>query len=189
MGKEQIVAIGGSAGSFQVVTHILESLPEGYPLPVLLCLHRLKHVRSGFAEALSQRSKLPVVEPNDKDAIRGGVAYLAPSNYHMYVELGGRIQLTTEEPVNHSRPSIDLTFSSAARAYREGVLGIVLSGANCDGARGLRRVKQLGGTAIVQSPADSTVSTMPEACLALCTVDSQLSAGGIVDYLLSVVPT
>ncbi len=188
MGREQIVVIGGSAGSFQVVTHILQSLPEGFPLPILLCLHRLKHVRSGFVEALSQRSNLPVIEPNDKDTVRSGIAYLAPSNYHMYVELGGKIQLTTEEPVNHSRPSIDLTFSSVARAYRDGVVGIVLSGANCDGAKGLRRVKRLGGITIVQSPAHSAVRTMPEACLDECNVDKQLSPKGIVEYLLSLVP-
>lgn len=184
MGRAKVVVVGGSAGSFQVVAHILQSLPAGYPLPILLCLHRLKHVRSGFVEALSLRSALPVVEPYDKDRIQAGRAYLAPANYHMYVELGNRIQLTTEEPVNHSRPAIDLTFCSVARAYRDGVVGVVLSGANRDGAKGLKRVRLLGGTTIVQDPASCEVRTMPAACLAATEVHMQLTPTGIIEYLL-----
>ena len=115
-GRYKAVVIGGSAGSFQVVVRILQSLPTSFALPVILCLHRLKHVRSGFDEALSLRSSIPVIEPNDKETIRSGIAYLAPSNYHLYVELGNRFSLSTEEVVNHSRPSIDLTFWLACTA-------------------------------------------------------------------------
>ena len=79
----KVVVIGGSAGSFQVVVRVLQSLPPSFSLPVILCLHRLKHVRTGFDEALSLRSSIPVVEPNDKEAIRPGIAYLAPANYHL----------------------------------------------------------------------------------------------------------
>ena len=130
------VILGGSAGSFQIVTRILNSLPKDLPLPVLLCLHRLKHVRSGFVEALSLKSNIPVEEPYDKDTLRPGRAYLAPANYHMYVELANRVALSTEDTVNHSRPSIDLSFITAANAYREKLIGIILSGANKDGALG-----------------------------------------------------
>ena len=108
--RYKVVVIGGSAGSFQVVVRILHALPTSFALPVILCLHRLKHVRSGFDEALSLRSSIPVQEPNDKETIRPGIAYLAPANYHLYVELGNRFSLSTEEVVNHSRPSIDLSF-------------------------------------------------------------------------------
>ena len=139
------VVIGGSAGSFQVITKILNSLPKNFPLPVLLSLHRLKHVRSGFVEALSIKSNIPIIEPFDKDTIKPGIGYLAPSNYHMYIELNKKIALSTEEPVNHSRPSIDLTFETAATAYRNKLVGIILSGANRDGADGLKKVKQNGG--------------------------------------------
>jgi two-component system, chemotaxis family, protein-glutamate methylesterase/glutaminase len=134
--------IGGSAGSFQVVTKILSSLPGDFNLPVFLSLHRLKHVRSGFVEALSIKSAIPVMEPCDKDHIKPGIAYLAPSNYHMLVELGNRFALSTDDPVNHSRPSIDLSFFSAAQLYREKLVGIILSGANKDGANGLGMVKK-----------------------------------------------
>jgi len=178
------VMIGGSAGSFQVVTKILSSLPKNYPLPVFLCLHRLKHVRSGFVEALSIKAQLPVVEPNDKDHIKAGRIYLAPANYHMYIELGNKISLSTEEPVNHSRPSIDLSFISAAYSYKKKLVGIILSGANKDGAYGLKKVKDSNGLAIVQDPAECQVKTMTTASMKLTTVDHVFNTNQIINFLL-----
>lgn len=177
------VIIGGSAGSFQVITRILSSLPKDFPLPVILSLHRLKHIRSGFVEALSLKSNIPVIEPEDKDQIRAGIAYLAPANYHMFVELGNRIALSTEQAVNHSRPSIDLTFITAAQAYREKAIGIILSGANKDGAFGLKKIKDMGGVAIVQDPEECQVQTMTEASLKLTKVDYVLKTNQIIDFL------
>jgi len=179
------VVIGGSAGSFQVITKMFMSLPKNSPIPVLLCLHRLKHVRSGFVEALSIKSGIPIIEPYDKDNIKPGIGYLAPSNYHMYIELNKRIALSTEEPVNHSRPSIDLTFETAAQAYRDKLIGIILSGANRDGAYGLKKVKQLGGTAIVQDPNECQVKTMTEASLKLTSVDHIFTTQQIINFLLN----
>lgn len=179
------IVIGGSAGSFQGITKILMALPESFPIPVLLCLHRLKHVRSGFVEALSIKSGIPIVEPFDKDNIKPGMGYLAPSNYHMYIELNKRIALSTEEPVNHSRPSIDLTFETAAQAYRDKLIGIILSGANRDGAFGLKKVKQNGGLAIVQDPAECQVKTMTEASLKSTSVDHILTIQQIIQFLLN----
>jgi two-component system chemotaxis response regulator CheB len=178
------VIIGGSAGSFQVVTRILNSLPKSFPLPVLLCLHRLKHVRSGFMEALSLKSNIPVEEPYDKDLLRPGKAYLAPANYHMYIELANRIALSTEDTVNHSRPSIDLSFITAANAYREKLIGIILSGANKDGAAGLKKVHDNGGVAIVQDPAECEVKTMTQSALQLTRVDFVYTTDQIINYLL-----
>ncbi|MFP4060343.1 MAG: chemotaxis protein CheB [Bacteroidota bacterium] len=177
------VIIGGSAGSFQVVTKILSSLPNPFPLPVFLCLHRLKHVRSGFVEALSIKSNIPVIEPFDKETIKPGKAYLAPANYHMYIELGNKIALSTEEVVNHSRPSIDLSFMSASVNYREKVVGIILSGANRDGAHGLKKIKDRRGVAIVQDPAESEVKTMPEASMQLTKVDHVFKTEQIIYFL------
>lgn len=179
------VMIGGSAGSFQVVTKILAALPKGYPMPVFLCLHRLKHVRSGFVEALSIKSNLPIKEPNDKDTIKAGNIYLAPANYHMYIELGNKFALSTEDAVNHSRPSIDLSLISAAYTYRNKLIGIILSGANRDGAYGLKKVKDAGGIAIVQDPAECQVTTMTTASMKLTTVDHVFKTDQIIKYLLS----
>jgi len=180
------VVIGGSAGSFQVITKILNSLPTNFPLPVLLCLHRLKHVRSGFVEALSIKSNIPIVEPHDKEILKPGKGYLAPSNYHMFIELNKRIALSTEDPVNHSRPSIDLTFETAAQAYRDKLIGIILSGANRDGAYGLKKLKQAGGIAIVQDPKECQVKTMTEASLKLTSVDHIFTTEQIINFLLKI---
>jgi two-component system chemotaxis response regulator CheB len=177
------VIIGGSAGSFQVVTKILSALPKTFPLPVLLCLHRLKHVRSGFVEALSLKSGIPVEEPYDKEMLRPGRAYLAPANYHMYIELANRVALSTEDTVNHSRPSIDLSFITAANAYREKLIGIILSGANKDGAQGLKKVCDNGGVTIVQDPAECEVKTMTQSALQLTRVDFVYTTDQIISYL------
>lgn len=178
------VVIGGSAGSFQVLTKILSSLPKNFNLPVLLCMHRLKHVRSGFLEALAIKSNLPIVEPEDKEQIKPGKAYLAPANYHMFIELGNRIALSTEEPVNHSRPSIDLSFITAAQVFRDKMVGIILSGANSDGAVGLQKVKEYRGLAIVQDPLDCQVRTMSEAAMKLTQVDHVFTTDQIIKFLL-----
>ncbi len=174
--------IGGSAGSFQVVANILSAIPHDFDIPVFLCLHRLKHVRSGFVEALSLKSNIPVIEPFDKEPIKSGRAYLAPANYHMFIELGNRFALSTEEPVNHSRPSIDLTFITAAQAYRNKLIGVILSGANKDGAYGLKKIAELGGMTIVQDPNDCEVKTMTEAALQLTKANYIFSADKIINY-------
>lgn len=163
--KYKVVIIGGSAGSFQMVTKILSNLPSNFKIPVVLALHRLKHVRHGFVEALSIKSVLPVLEPLDKENIRPGKVYLAPANYHLYIELAGKFALSTEEPVNHSRPAIDLTFTTGAYCYKDKTVGIILSGANKDGALGLKKVKDWGGLTIVQDPKEAQIITMPTAAI------------------------
>lgn len=177
------VIIGGSAGSFQVVTKILNSLPKNISIPVLLCLHRLKHVRSGFVEALSLKSNIPVIEPMDKQQLKPGKAYLAPANYHMFLELVNRVALSIEEPVNHSRPSIDLSFITAAHAYRKSLIGIILSGANRDGALGLKKVHDMGGLTIVQDPNECEVRTMTESSLQMTEVDHIYKTEQIINFL------
>jgi two-component system chemotaxis response regulator CheB len=184
--KYKAVIIGGSAGSFQVVTKILSSLNEKFPLPVLLCLHRLKHVRSGFVEALSLKSNIPIEEPSDKATLKPGRAYLAPANYHMFLELANRIALSTDEPVNHSRPAIDLSFITAANAYRDKLVGIILSGANRDGAMGLKVVKEKGGVAIVQDPKECEVKTMTESAMQLTNVDHVFDTEQIIRFLAKI---
>jgi len=178
------IIIGGSAGSFQVVIKILQSLPETFPIPLLLCLHRLKHVRSGFVEALSLKSNIPVEEPYDKEKLLPGRAYLAPANYHMYVEFANRIALSTEDPVNHSRPSIDLAFITAANAYRNKIIGIILSGANRDGAYGLKKLHDNGGVTIIQNPEECEVKTMTQSALQLVRSDYVYNTDEIVRFLL-----
>jgi len=175
--------IGGSAGSFQVIVHILSHLPEDFPLPIFLSLHRLKHVRNGFVEALSIKSKIKIIEPHDREVPKPGIAYLAPANYHMLIGVDRRIVLSTSSQVNHSRPSIDLSFQTAADAYREKLLGVILSGANKDGAYGLKKVSDYGGFTIVQDPKDSQIGTMPNSALDIMKPNKILTKEGISEFL------
>lgn len=181
--SNKAVIIGGSAGSFQVVIRILSHIPKSFPYPLFLCLHRLKHVREGFVEALSIKSNITIVEPNDKDRIKPCTAYLAPSNYHLLIEPEFHFALSSGEPVNHSRPSIDLSFASAAFAYRENLTGIILSGANKDGALGLKAVADFGGTTIVQDPNDCQIRTMTESAIKAARVDHVLNTDQIIAFL------
>jgi len=178
------VVIGGSAGSFQGVTKILSQLPVDFELPIIMCLHRLKHVRNGFVEALSIKSIRPVTEPSDKENIKKGGIYLAPSNYHLSVELGNNFSLSTEEMINNSRPAIDVTLETAAYVYRNKLVGILLSGANRDGALGMMKIKQRGGLTIVQDPAECMIDTMPSAALQLTEIDHVLKVDEITNFLI-----
>lgn len=177
------VVIGGSAGSFQGVVKILAQLPKGFPLPIIMCLHRLKHVRNGFVEALSIKSVIQVTEPNDKENIKKGSVYLAPANYHMSVELGNHFALSTEDMVNNSRPAIDITLGSCAFVYKEKLVGILLSGANKDGALGMKQIHDRSGLTIVQEPTECMIDTMPRAALAATNIDHILRIDQIVDFL------
>src|SRR5688572_3705816 len=177
------VVIGGSAGSFQGIVKILSQLPKGFPLPIIMCLHRLKHVRNGFVEALSIKSVVQVGEPHDKENIKKGSVYLAPSNYHLSVELGNYFALSTEEMVNNSRPAIDITLGSCAYVYKEKLVGILLSGANKDGAAGMKQIHDRGGITIVQEPSECMIDTMPKAALAATKIDYTLRIDQIVEFL------
>ncbi|GIV37285.1 MAG: putative chemotaxis protein-glutamate methylesterase [Cyclobacteriaceae bacterium] len=176
------VVIGGSAGSFQGVVKILSQLPQGFPLPIIMCLHRLKHVRHGFVEALSLKSVVPVTEPHDKEPIKKGGVYLAPANYHLSVELGHYFALSTEEMVNNSRPAIDITLGTCAYVFKDKLIGILLSGANKDGALGMKQIKDRGGLTIVQDPAECMIDTMPRAAMAVTNIDHVLKIDQIVSF-------
>lgn len=177
------VVIGGSAGSFQVITKILAEISPAFDLPIFMALHRLKHVRNGFVEALSIKSNKMIIEPNDKESIKRGIVYLAPANYHMNIELGNKISLSTEEMVNNSRPAIDITFETASYVYKNKVIGIMLSGANKDGALGMKKLKDRGGFAIVQDPKECTIDTMTTAVLNITKVDLVLKTQEIIAFL------
>jgi two-component system, chemotaxis family, protein-glutamate methylesterase/glutaminase len=182
------IVIGGSAGSFKLVVELLKEIPKTYKIPVFMCLHRLKHVREGFAEALSLRSNLKVIEPQDKDKILPGKIYLAPANYHLLIGLDGKIHLSVEEAVNHSRPSIDYLFKTAASFYKGNITGVLLSGANRDGAEGMFEIHRNTGTTIIQNPKEAQVDTMPNSCLELFKPDLILQSSAIIDYLVGLKP-
>lgn len=181
--KYRLIVIGGSAGSFQVVVRLLQALPEDFPLPIVMCLHRLKDVREGFSEALTLKTSRPVIEPLDKEMIKKGTVYLAPANYHLSIELGQTFALSTEETVNNARPSIDILFETAAYAYRDKLIGLLLSGANRDGAWGMKKIHERGGLTLVQDPSDCLIDTMPVSALRITSIDYTLNTEQIIDFL------
>jgi len=132
---------------------------------------------------LQINSKLRIIEPDDKEQIKENRVYLAPSNYHLIFDQDHRFILSVNEPVNHSRPSIDICFETGAEVYKNRVIGVLLSGANMDGAKGMLKVKKEGGLTIVQSPEDSEIRTMPETCINLFQPDYIFDSSKIISYI------
>jgi two-component system chemotaxis response regulator CheB len=163
----EAIAIGGSAGGFDALTTLLEGLPKPFVPAILVVLHIPPDRPSQIAALFAQRCRLPVREALDKEAIEPGTVYVAPPDYHLLVEPDRLLSLSQEAPVAFSRPSIDVMFESAAHAYGDRLLGIVLSGANEDGAAGLAAIRAAGGRAWVQDPADAASSAMPAAAVRL----------------------
>jgi len=183
MNGVRAVVIGASAGGVQALFQVLGSLPPAFATPVLCVLHLPDDRHSHLAEVLQRRLHRPVREACDKEAIAPGQIYVATPGYHLSVEHDLRLSLSQEEPVHFSRPAIDFLFSSAADAYGDGLLGILLTGANEDGAKGLAYIKNSGGRTVVQDPRDAQVALMPEAALALHQPDHILSLSGIAQLL------
>lgn len=161
-----ILLIGGSAGSLEVVLNILPHIRVDLKLAIVLVMHR-KSGESQLAELLGDKTRWIVKEAEEKDPIEEGHIYLAPADYHLLIEKNKTISLDVSEKVHYSRPSIDITFETAAEAYGGSTAALLLSGANADGAEGLRRIKAVGGLTIVQDPSEATVSYMPQQAINL----------------------
>ena len=159
----KLVVIGVSAGGLHAVGTILRRLTADFPVPMVVVQHRAKE-STALASVLQEFTGLRVCEIEDKMAIEAGRVYIAPPDYHVLVE-DGHLALSVDAPVTYSRPSIDVLFESAADELGEGVIGVVLTGANHDGAAGLRTIVRRGGKAIVQSPESAEMSIMPRAAL------------------------
>ena len=159
------ICIGASAGGVEALGVLLPALPERLSACVLVVLHLPRDRPSLLVEIFSGKCALPVREAQDKEPPSAGTVYFAPPDYHLLVDTGPRLALSLDPPVRFSRPSIDVLFESAADVWRERLLGIVLTGANSDGADGLAAVRRLGGRTLVQSPDEAQVPAMPEAAL------------------------
>jgi two-component system, chemotaxis family, protein-glutamate methylesterase/glutaminase len=175
----ELVAIGASWGGLQAVEAVLDGLPDGFTTPIAIAQHRAVDSGSGaLSRMLSLRSGHDVCEAGDKDAIEPGRVYVAPPDYHLLVEPTG-FALSTDELVQYSRPSIDVLLDSAADTYGERLIGVVLTGANEDGAYGITRVKRRGGLTIAQDPATAARREMPEAAIATGAIDHVLALEAI----------
>lgn len=159
-----IVVIGASWGGLRAVGCILEGLPADFPAPIVVVQHRGEDPEDLLSGLLDRRTALAVREAADKSRLQAGCVLVAPQGYHLLVE-EGHVALSTEAAVRHSRPSIDLALETAADAFGPGVVGVVLTGSNEDGATGLAAVRRRGGYAIVQDPATAERATMPAAAV------------------------
>jgi two-component system chemotaxis response regulator CheB len=178
MGYE-LVTIGASWGGLAALEAVLGGLPKDFRTPVAITQHRAPDGGSeGLAALLNRYSALPVVDAEDKQPIEPGHVYLAPPDYHMYVEPDS-FSLSVDDAVLHSRPSIDVMFESAADAFRDRLIAVIMTGANEDGAQGMALVKRLGGYTIVQNPAEAERAEMPRAAMRATTPDRVLSLAAI----------
>lgn len=166
----EIVVIGTSTGGLKAMQVLLSGLPAEFPLPVVIVQHRGHGSESGLCEFLSRFCSLPISEPEDKEPVVSGRVYLAARDYHLLLE-NGSFALSTDPAVGFARPSIDVLFESAADEYRERAIGVILTGANRDGARGLAAIKTRGGITVVEDPFAAACPEMPEAALAQTRAD------------------
>jgi two-component system, chemotaxis family, protein-glutamate methylesterase/glutaminase len=160
----EIIVVGTSWGGLSALHELIAGLPVGFGIPVVAVQHRHRESGQMLTSLLQDRTRLGVCEVEDKAPIVAGNVYVAPPDYHLLIERGF-FSLSTDEPVQFSRPSIDVTFVSAADTYGSRAVGVVLTGANADGSRGLKRIFDRGGLALVQSPRTAESPTMPAAAL------------------------
>jgi len=177
------IVVGGSSGGVEALVALLPALPATLQAPLVVVLHLPRDRRSLLADIFRQRCALPLQEAGDKDDLQPGTVYFAPPDYHLLIDEGPRLSLSVDTPVHFSRPSIDVLFESAADLYGPRLVGILLSGANEDGARGMEAIHAAGGLTIVQDPASAPMPAMPLAALACAPMDHTLPPAGIAALL------
>ena len=179
----ELVCIGASWGGLQAVGRVLTDLPAALDLPIAIAQHRHRDSQAEtLAELLRTKTDRPVLDVEDKMPIAPRHVYIAPPNYHLLVERGS-FALSVDEHVQYARPSIDVLFETAAHAYGAGVIGIILTGANADGALGLAKIKNAGGVALIQDPLGAARRTMPDAAIAATAADAILPVEGIGNFI------
>lgn len=184
-GKRRFSAlvIGASAGGIGALSAILPTLKANFPIPVCIAQHIADSSENYLVEHFAARCNVAVKEAEDKEDIHAGTIYFAPPNYHLLLEVNKTLALSSEEKVNYSRPSIDVLFETAAEAYQEKLIGLLLTGASCDGAAGLEKIHRYGGLTIVQTPESAEVDIMPRAALEKTPIDHVLPLTQIASFL------
>ena len=169
--RYEAVVMGSSAGGLQALSTVLPALPFDFPVPVLVVQHMLPTADDYLARSLDEKCRVTVKQADEKETPLPGFVYIAPPNYHLMTETDRTLSLSTDEPINHARPSIDVLFETAAETYGDRLIGVILTGASSDGSLGLKEIKKHGGLAIVQDPASADSETMPRAALNTTEVD------------------
>lgn len=185
--KYTTVVIGASAGGLEAIRTVLMDLGEDFKASILIVQHLSPHSDGYMVRHLNKACRINVKEAEEKEKILPGNAYIAPPNYHLLVEGDETLSLTVEAKVNYARPSIDILFETAADVYGKNLIGIILTGANSDGSKGLKRIKELGGITIVQNPKTAESDSMPSAAVAITMVDYILELSKISTKLIELV--
>ena len=179
--------IGGSAGSLEVLLKVLPDLRTDLTFPIIIVVHRKQGADFLLSDLLSSKTTLKVKEVEEKEEIRPKTIYIAPSDYHLLIEKDYSFSLDFSEKVNYSRPSIDVTFQSAAEVYANKLACLLLSGSNADGVNGLKSVKNYGGLALAQNPTTASIGYMPEQAILKVKIDDVLNIEDMAKYINSLV--
>jgi two-component system chemotaxis response regulator CheB len=182
--RYELIALGCSMGGMAAMEMVFGALPEDFPVPIVVAQHRYRTSGEALPNFLRRHSKLNVVDAIDKQWVKPGNVYLAPADYHLLVDRDGELSLSVDAAVAYSRPSIDVLFESAADAYRGGTVGVILTGANADGAKGAKRIKEQGGFVVVQDPKTAESPEMPAAAIRTTRVDRILPLERIGPFLV-----
>lgn len=179
----ELIVIGGSAGSLQVILETIRNLKEDLSFPIVLILHRKAQAESILPKLLQQFSAIDVIEIEDKTEIDNNKIYIVPSDYHLLFESRNVVSLDSSEKMNYSRPSIDVTFRSAAEIFEQSVIGILLSGANSDGVEGLKYIKKNHGKVWIQDPETADVDYMPRQAIQNVEYDLIVQPNNLANYI------
>lgn len=181
----EAIVVGVSSGGMNAMKVMFSLLPKDFNTPVIIVQHIGAHSDSQWIKLLNDKSNLPIKEADEKENIENGKVYIAPPNYHLLIEKDRTFSLTIDERVNYSRPSIDVLFESAAEAYKNKLIGVILTGSNNDGSNGIKRVKECGGLAIIQNPETAESAFMPKSAIAAIKPDYVLPLEGITELLIT----
>ncbi len=182
----EAIVIGVSSGGLNALNVIFSNLPQDFSLPIIIVQHVSPRSNNKWIKLLNDKTNLQMKEADEKEKIENAAIYIAPPNYHLLIEKDKTFSLTIDERVNYARPSIDVLFESAAEAYKDKLIGIILTGSNADGTAGLKRIKEYGGLTIAQDPATAESGYMPASAIAAVKPDHILCLEEIIKLLIKI---
>ncbi len=182
----EAIVIGVSSGGMKAMKIMFSLLPKNFSTPIIIVQHISAHSDTQWIKLLNDESNLSIKEADEKEKIEKGNVYIAPPNYHLLIEKDKTFSLTIDERVNYARPSIDVLFESAAEAYKSKLIGIILTGSNNDGTKGMKRIQECGGLTIAQDPATAESRYMPASVIAAMQVDYVLPLNDIIALLIEI---
>ena len=184
--RYEAIVIGVSSGGMNAMKVMFSLLPKEFKTPIIIVQHISSQSENLWIRLLNDKSNIYIKEADEKEKIENGKVYIAPPNYHLLIEKDRTFSLTVDKYVNYSRPSIDVLFESAAEAYKNKLIGVILTGSNNDGTNGMKRIKEYGGLTIVQDPTTAESNYMPASAIAAMQMDYILTLENIIKLLIKI---